>query len=167
MNRTVIPLACRPEMLLSPLPGSESDRYTLNNLRTGDCFTLGSHEYFLLGRLDGEQTAAGLCRAFEERFGEELSEDELHEFVEMARARGFLEPSTPAPESVAGCDTDPPGDSEDAAGPDVPYEYDEVPYASRPFPQTHPDHLAAVATLFGMEPPPVERCRVLELGCAA
>src|SRR3954471_14302608 len=44
--------------------------------------------------------------------------------------------------------------------------YDRVPYRSDPFPQTHPDHLAAMATLFGLVPPAVERCRVLELGCA-
>jgi methyltransferase-like protein/SAM-dependent methyltransferase len=45
--------------------------------------------------------------------------------------------------------------------------YDEVPYESHPYPQTHPTRLAAVATLFGLRPPPVETARVLELGCAA
>lgn len=45
--------------------------------------------------------------------------------------------------------------------------YDEVPYQSHPFAQTHPDRLATVATLLGMDPPRVDRCRVLELGCAA
>lgn len=45
--------------------------------------------------------------------------------------------------------------------------YDLVPYESHPFPQTHPDRLAAVAALLGLRPPPVERCRVLELGCAS
>jgi methyltransferase-like protein/SAM-dependent methyltransferase len=44
--------------------------------------------------------------------------------------------------------------------------YDELPYDSLPFAETHPDNLAATATLFGMEPAPVESCRVLELGCA-
>lgn len=44
--------------------------------------------------------------------------------------------------------------------------YDEIPYESRPFPQTHPIRLATVATLFGLTPPPVDRFRVLELGCA-
>jgi methyltransferase-like protein/protein-L-isoaspartate O-methyltransferase len=32
-------------------------------------------------------------------------------------------------------------------------------------PQTHPDRLATLANLFGLKPAPVERCRVLELGC--
>ena len=31
--------------------------------------------------------------------------------------------------------------------------------------QTHPEHLATLGVFFGMNPPPVENCRVLELGC--
>ncbi len=45
--------------------------------------------------------------------------------------------------------------------------YDEIPYDSNPFAQSHPSRLAVVATLFGLTPPQVERCRVLELGCAS
>lgn len=45
--------------------------------------------------------------------------------------------------------------------------YDEVPYKSYPYPQSHPDRLATVGTLFGMEPPPLDCCRVLELGCCS
>jgi methyltransferase-like protein/cyclopropane fatty-acyl-phospholipid synthase-like methyltransferase len=44
--------------------------------------------------------------------------------------------------------------------------YDEMPFPSQPLPQSHPDRLAAVARLFGMQPAPVDGCRVLELGCA-
>ncbi len=44
-------------------------------------------------------------------------------------------------------------------------EYDSVAYPGGLFPQTHPERLATVATLFGLEPVPVEKCRVLELGC--
>jgi len=44
--------------------------------------------------------------------------------------------------------------------------YDEVPYESHPFAQTHPSRLFTIGTLFGMRPTPVQRCRVLELGCA-
>lgn len=52
--------------------------------------------------------------------------------------------------------------------PDQPtYSYDVVPYKSHSYPQTHPDHLAALGSLFGLKPPPVTRCRVLELGCAS
>lgn len=43
--------------------------------------------------------------------------------------------------------------------------YDDVLYSSYAFSQTHPDRLATLATLFGMTPPPITHCRVLELGC--
>ena len=47
----------------------------------------------------------------------------------------------------------------------MPTVYDELPYPGQPFAETHPDRLATLATLFGMTPAPVDRCRVLELGC--
>jgi len=43
--------------------------------------------------------------------------------------------------------------------------YEVIPYPTLPRPQTHPDRLAAVGKLFGLTPAPVERCRVLEIGC--
>lgn len=43
--------------------------------------------------------------------------------------------------------------------------YDEILYPGRPYPPTHPDRLAAVATLAGMTPAPAGRCRVLEVAC--
>ena len=43
--------------------------------------------------------------------------------------------------------------------------YDTVPYPTFAQRQTHPDRLAVQATLLGMEPAPVERCRVLEFAC--
>ena len=45
--------------------------------------------------------------------------------------------------------------------------YDALPYDSLPYSSTHPDHLATIAKLFGMQPPDVDSARVLELGCAA
>ncbi|MEA2343245.1 MAG: hypothetical protein QOF63_1414 [Thermoanaerobaculia bacterium] len=44
--------------------------------------------------------------------------------------------------------------------------YDSVPYPSASQHHTHPDHLAALAILNGLDPAPAQRCRVLELGCA-
>lgn len=44
--------------------------------------------------------------------------------------------------------------------------YDEVPYFSRPFSQTHPGRLAVIARLSGLAAAPIEAARVLELGCA-
>jgi methyltransferase-like protein/trans-aconitate methyltransferase len=45
--------------------------------------------------------------------------------------------------------------------------YNDIPYAVLSHYFTHPDRLATVGTLFGLSPPPVASCRVLELGCAS
>lgn len=45
--------------------------------------------------------------------------------------------------------------------------YDTVRYPSYTHPQTHPDRLAVIGRLFGLEPAPADRCRVLELGCGS
>lgn len=44
--------------------------------------------------------------------------------------------------------------------------YDAIPYRSNPFRQSHPERLAAVAKVFGLDTPAIENCRVLELGCS-
>ncbi|TMH65814.1 MAG: methyltransferase domain-containing protein, partial [Betaproteobacteria bacterium] len=49
----------------------------------------------------------------------------------------------------------------------LPTSYDEFPYKTVPFAQTHPDRLATLAWLFGLEPTPIQRCRLLELGCSS
>jgi methyltransferase-like protein/2-polyprenyl-3-methyl-5-hydroxy-6-metoxy-1,4-benzoquinol methylase len=43
--------------------------------------------------------------------------------------------------------------------------YDTIPYPSRPFAQTHPSHLGAIANLFNLNVPSPTECRVLEIGC--
>lgn len=45
--------------------------------------------------------------------------------------------------------------------------YDEIPYTTFPHSASHPDQLATVAYLHGLDPPAVAGCRVLELGCGA
>jgi len=47
------------------------------------------------------------------------------------------------------------------------YSYDEVPYPDLSYVQTHPSRLAMLGILLGMNPAPVEQCRVLEIGSAA
>lgn len=46
-------------------------------------------------------------------------------------------------------------------------KYDQLPYESKPFPQSQPARLAALARMFGLEAAPIETARVLELGCAS
>jgi len=45
--------------------------------------------------------------------------------------------------------------------------YEQTLYPDLAFPQTHPDRLATIATLLGMQPADPTRCRVLELGSAS
>lgn len=44
--------------------------------------------------------------------------------------------------------------------------YDQVRYGNRPYAQTHPSRLFVIGRLAGLDPPPVETCRVLELGAS-
>lgn len=44
--------------------------------------------------------------------------------------------------------------------------YDALPYESVPIPDTHPDCLRAIASMYGFDATPLARARVLELGCA-
>ncbi len=46
------------------------------------------------------------------------------------------------------------------------HSYDSLPYENLPRYDTHPDSLATAARLRGLEAPPVESARVLELGCS-
>lgn len=45
--------------------------------------------------------------------------------------------------------------------------YDKIPYPYLTYSQTHPDRLASLATLLGLEVPAIDRCRILDIGCAA
>ena len=44
--------------------------------------------------------------------------------------------------------------------------YDEIPYDSTPFADTHPAHLCVLGRIFGLDTPVPETARILELGCA-
>jgi len=46
-------------------------------------------------------------------------------------------------------------------------DYDIVEYPHRPISQAHPDRFAVVAALHGVQPAPLSRSRVLELGCGS
>src|SRR5262245_17718662 len=79
----------RPELLVRPL--GNKGQHVVKDPRTGDYYTLGEQESFLLAQLDGQHAAEDVCQAFAERFGEPLSEEDLDQFVRLAQSRGFLE----------------------------------------------------------------------------
>lgn len=47
------------------------------------------------------------------------------------------------------------------------FSYDKVAYPAFTFPLTHPDHLAVMGILNGLDPIDPRHCRVLELGCGS
>jgi hypothetical protein len=84
------PLPCRrPELVARPFGADGS--YLVRNRHTGESFQLGREEHFLLGQFDGTRSAKGVCAAFAERFGEPLAEEQLDEFLHLARARGLVQ----------------------------------------------------------------------------
>src|SRR5215204_4472217 len=88
----------RPDLLIRPLDGG--GRYVVKDPNSGAYFQLGEQEYFLFSQLDGDRTPEEVCRAFEEKFGEPLSEEELEGFLDLATSQGFLplaeeEPAVP------------------------------------------------------------------------
>ena len=50
--------------------------------------------------------------------------------------------------------------------PTIAASYATIAYDARPNPVSHPDHLAAIARMFGLDVPGVDRARVLEVGCS-
>jgi multidrug efflux pump subunit AcrA (membrane-fusion protein) len=58
---------------------------------TGAYYHLGEEEHFLLTQLDGQRDADAIRAAFAERFGQELSEEDLQEFLTMAKERRLLQ----------------------------------------------------------------------------
>ncbi len=61
-------------------------------------------------QLDGERSAADVCAAFAESFGQPLSEEDLHEFVEMARGKGLVQETSGVASAPASPVASAPGD---------------------------------------------------------
>lgn len=80
----------RPELLIRRLGGP--GKAVVKDLHSGAFFDLGPEEAFLLERLDGVHTAQEICAGFESEFGAELTEEDLEEFLEVARSQGLLQP---------------------------------------------------------------------------
>jgi putative peptide zinc metalloprotease protein len=80
--------ARRPELRVAPL--GDGGQHVVKDPGTGDFFHLGEQEHFLLMQLDGRQTADDVRAAFESRFGEPLSDEDLDDFVQLARTQRLL-----------------------------------------------------------------------------
>ncbi len=84
------PPRVRSDVIVRPL--GEAGRYVVKNPADGKFFTVGEQEAFLFSQLDGTSAVAEVCRSFEDRFGEPLTDDDLQEFLALAHKRGLLEP---------------------------------------------------------------------------
>src|SRR5262245_11108598 len=83
----------------SPLPVNQSDLvirpygeeggHVVKDPTSGAYFQLGVQEHFLLEQPDGLHPAAAVCRAFEEKFAEPLSQADLEGFLALARRKGL------------------------------------------------------------------------------
>jgi hypothetical protein len=82
----------RAELVARPF--GDNGSYLIRNRQKGESFQLGQEEHFLLAQLDGTRTVDAICAAFAKRFGEPLTEDQLHEFLELARSRELLQDET-------------------------------------------------------------------------
>jgi len=60
---------------------------------------------------------------------------------------------------------DSPSDTRSPDGDPLAAVYNDVPYTSAPSPARHPERLATIGTLLGLDVAPVTTCRVLELAC--
>lgn len=85
--RTPLPTR-RAELVIRPL--GDGGQYVVKDPSSGEFFHLGREEHFLLTQLDGEKDATAVCKAFEQRFGDPLTDDELDGFITMAREQGLL-----------------------------------------------------------------------------
>src|SRR5262249_36657155 len=94
---TLLP-ARRPELVLRPL----DDGGVVKDPRTSQYFQLQEQEYFLLLLLDTAQPPGAVRTAFEERFGEPLTEEDLDDFLELLAEQGFLLPAGEQPGPVGG-----------------------------------------------------------------
>ncbi len=83
-----LPPRRRPELLVGPVGDR---RFAVVDPRSGETYQLGEEEAFLFSRLDGQHTCEEICGAFNHRFGTPLTPNEFQEFVELARANGFLQ----------------------------------------------------------------------------
>src|SRR5262245_16766632 len=89
------PPSRRPELVVRRL--GDRGPYVVKEPLSGGYYHLGEEEHFLLEQLDGRRDSEAIRVAFAERFGQPLAEEELQQFLEVARTQGLLEDQGPPP----------------------------------------------------------------------
>src|SRR5262245_47453917 len=89
----------RSDLVIRPV--GEDGRHVVKDPTSGAYFQIGAQEHFLLEQLDGLHPATAVCRAFEEKFAEPLSQEDLEGFLALARRKGLLQSVELNPGSAA------------------------------------------------------------------
>src|SRR5262249_26474790 len=90
MASVVSPIPTRVPLIFTPL--GDDRGCVIKNPRSGRYFQLGPEEHFLLIQLDSRRSNPEICRAYGDRFGKALAEDELADFLEQAEAEELILP---------------------------------------------------------------------------
>lgn len=75
----------RPGVRLAPI-------FQVKDLQSGKAFELSEEEYFICQHWDGHNTPEGICDTFRRNFQQELSKEDLFEFLQALDESDFLEP---------------------------------------------------------------------------
>lgn len=89
LERGVTPPPVRSGLIIRP---AEADgQFVVKDATHGTYFHVGEQEHFLFTQLDGRRPCEEICAAFESRFLDPLSAEDLQEFIELAARRGLLQ----------------------------------------------------------------------------
>lgn len=80
--------ARKPELIIRPF--SKPGEYVVKSPAQRLYLHVGEQEQFLLTQLDGRRTEADVLQAFNDRFHDPLSTEDLRDFLEMASKQGLL-----------------------------------------------------------------------------
>lgn len=72
----------------------------VKDVRSGECFQMGEQEGLLLSLLDGRHTRDDIRAAYQRRFGENLADNELQQFIDLALEQGLIPPQAPAEDAA-------------------------------------------------------------------
>lgn len=85
-----LPACRRPELLIGR--ADHEGQCVITDPYAAVSFQMGEQEAFLLSQLDGLNTPADMSVAFAARFGEELAEAELQQFLDLVQEQGLIKP---------------------------------------------------------------------------
>lgn len=115
MTHTELPVFAK-HFVFGPL--GDDGKCVVKDLQRQTYFRLGEKERFLLELLDGHLTRQDVRIAYESRFDAEMQDEDLDDFLELARTRGLLEPM--GADGVASTVAPPPREVTDRRPPDPP-----------------------------------------------